>query len=254
MAVTKKPYHHGDLRRAMIESAYKRARQSGEKAIVIREIAAEIGVSATAAYRHFQDRADLVGAVAATGFIDMGSSMMVPPVTDGGEVPTGDRASLAAYADIRNAVIGMATFAHTDRTLCRFMVESWAEFKLADLGSLAMAGDSLPAPLVEPMQRGIEAGMFSEETSLFSDLVFWAAVQGVTTTTAFEIYPPQSLEDMLTNVARPMFDFSVQHLLTDWGRTVMAELGTGPDRRISDLTEWVPADHVLPARVAAVVS
>ena len=63
-AVKKKAYHHGDLRNAIIQEATARARVSGEKAIVLREIAPHIGVSATAAYRHFANRQQLVEEVA----------------------------------------------------------------------------------------------------------------------------------------------------------------------------------------------
>ena len=38
IAEPRKPYHHGDLRRAIIASATRRARHSGERAIVLREI------------------------------------------------------------------------------------------------------------------------------------------------------------------------------------------------------------------------
>jgi AcrR family transcriptional regulator len=57
------PYHHGDLRNALIESALELAREGGPDAIVLREAARRVGVSATAAYRHFTALPEMVEAV-----------------------------------------------------------------------------------------------------------------------------------------------------------------------------------------------
>jgi AcrR family transcriptional regulator len=57
------PYHHGDLRNALIGSALELAREGGPDAIVLREAARRVGVSPTAAYRHFTALPDLVDAV-----------------------------------------------------------------------------------------------------------------------------------------------------------------------------------------------
>ncbi len=57
------PYHHGDLRNALIAAALELAREGGPDAIVLREAARRVGVSATAAYRHFTALPQLVEAV-----------------------------------------------------------------------------------------------------------------------------------------------------------------------------------------------
>ncbi|MEV6104833.1 TetR/AcrR family transcriptional regulator [Streptomyces sp. NPDC051940] len=58
-------YHHGDLENALVGAAMELAREGGPEAVVLREAARRVGVSATAAYRHFADRADLLAAVKA---------------------------------------------------------------------------------------------------------------------------------------------------------------------------------------------
>src|SRR3954447_23427203 len=63
-AAAKTPYHHGDLRTALVLAATELARAGGPDAIVLRETARRVGVSQTAAYRHFSALPDLVGAVA----------------------------------------------------------------------------------------------------------------------------------------------------------------------------------------------
>jgi AcrR family transcriptional regulator len=56
-------YHHGDLANALTAAATDLARRGGPEAVVLREAARQVGVSATAAYRHFSGYGDLVHAV-----------------------------------------------------------------------------------------------------------------------------------------------------------------------------------------------
>jgi AcrR family transcriptional regulator len=60
-------YHHGNLRAALVEAATELARASGPDGVVLREVARRTGVSHNAAYRHFADRDELLGEVAAVG-------------------------------------------------------------------------------------------------------------------------------------------------------------------------------------------
>lgn len=53
-------YHHGDLRRAVMDGALELARSSGVEALSLREIARKIGVSSAAPYHHFKDRQSLL--------------------------------------------------------------------------------------------------------------------------------------------------------------------------------------------------
>ena len=56
-------YHHGDLRNALVDAATALAREGGPDAVVLREAARRVGVSAAAAYHHFANREQLVQAV-----------------------------------------------------------------------------------------------------------------------------------------------------------------------------------------------
>jgi len=60
----KAPYHHGDLRNALVTQATALARAGGPDAVVLREAARRVGVSPSAAYRHFPSREGLLAAVA----------------------------------------------------------------------------------------------------------------------------------------------------------------------------------------------
>ncbi|MDI6408972.1 TetR/AcrR family transcriptional regulator [Streptomyces albus] len=57
-------YHHGDLRNALLRAAVALAAEGGPDAVVLRAAARQAGVSATAAYRHFDGHGELLGAVA----------------------------------------------------------------------------------------------------------------------------------------------------------------------------------------------
>ena len=61
-------YHHGALREALLASAGEAVEKGGPEAVSLRELAAALGVSRSAPYRHFEDREALLAAVAAKGF------------------------------------------------------------------------------------------------------------------------------------------------------------------------------------------
>src|SRR6266566_5346955 len=69
------PYHHGNLRHALMQAGTELAREGGPSAIVLREAARRVGVSANAAYRHFSALPDLVEAVAFDALSALARSM-----------------------------------------------------------------------------------------------------------------------------------------------------------------------------------
>lgn len=65
----KKSYHHGNLREALIEVAIPVLSNKGVIGLSLRELAISLGVSHGAPYRHFRNKAALLEAIAATGFV-----------------------------------------------------------------------------------------------------------------------------------------------------------------------------------------
>src|SRR6266700_141387 len=63
-----RPYHHGDLRTALLRAAVEAIGQAGPAAMSLREVARRAGVSHAAAAYHFGDKAGLLTAVAAQGY------------------------------------------------------------------------------------------------------------------------------------------------------------------------------------------
>src|SRR2546429_9382843 len=65
-------YHHGHLPGALIEAGLKLIEEKGIRALTLRGVGGRGGVSRTAAYRHFSDKAALLGAIWEAGFTQFG--------------------------------------------------------------------------------------------------------------------------------------------------------------------------------------
>jgi AcrR family transcriptional regulator len=72
----RKPYHHGNLREALLDAAIRLIAEVGPTAFTLREVARRAGVSHNAPYRHFRDRDDLMAAVAAQGYGELTQAMV----------------------------------------------------------------------------------------------------------------------------------------------------------------------------------
>src|SRR3954468_21082382 len=73
MAATARPYHHGNLRPALLAAAERTLARGGE--LSLRELAREIGVSHAAPRRHFAGKQALLDALAQDGFERIGREM-----------------------------------------------------------------------------------------------------------------------------------------------------------------------------------
>src|SRR6186713_1832035 len=63
-----RPYHHGDLRRAIVKAALDILSETQSLEFSLRELARRAGVSHNAPYKHFADKGELLAAVSAAGF------------------------------------------------------------------------------------------------------------------------------------------------------------------------------------------
>ena len=75
--MAKKAYHHGDLRRALIDASLELIQEKGAQGLTLREAARRVGVSHAAPYRHFADKEALLAAVAEEGFRGLHDAMVV---------------------------------------------------------------------------------------------------------------------------------------------------------------------------------
>jgi AcrR family transcriptional regulator len=70
-----KPYHHGDLRRVLLEAAVDAVAERGAAALSLRDLARRAGVSHAAPTHHFGDKAGLLTAVAVEGFTRLNAAL-----------------------------------------------------------------------------------------------------------------------------------------------------------------------------------
>ncbi len=75
MAVSQRPYHHGNLRAALLARAEETLSQEGAGELSLRELARQVGVSHAAPRRHFPDKRALLDALAEDGFERLGRDL-----------------------------------------------------------------------------------------------------------------------------------------------------------------------------------
>jgi AcrR family transcriptional regulator len=71
MSPSSAPYHHGDLRAALVRAALELLEEGGSAELSLRAVARRAGVAPSAPYRHYADRDALLSAVAAMGYLDL---------------------------------------------------------------------------------------------------------------------------------------------------------------------------------------
>jgi len=162
-----RPYHHGDLRRALIDTALAMLAVDQNWTFTLREVARRTGVSHAAPYKHFRDREMLLWELARIGFVRLGEAMTeamsraMPPT----------RAQFVAAAQ---ACIG---FACQNPGLYRLMFSSDAD-KTMD-PQLHEAAMSTFGILLGLLERGQCDGSFRRIAISALAAASWAQVHGL---------------------------------------------------------------------------
>jgi AcrR family transcriptional regulator len=131
----KQAYHHGDLRAALIEAGLAMLAERDVEGLSLREMARTVGVSATAVYRHFPDKAALMIALAREGL---------------------RRLSAVQHEAADEAGGGLKGFAATGRTYVRFALANPALFRLIFTSS-AVARSSGEAEALRFLRANVAA-------------------------------------------------------------------------------------------------
>jgi AcrR family transcriptional regulator len=92
-----RPYHHGNLRAALLAEAERTLREQGIDQLSLRDLARQAGVSHAAPRRHFADRQALLEALAEVGFLRLGDELRAAIGTAGDDYQTRLRAAATAY-------------------------------------------------------------------------------------------------------------------------------------------------------------
>ena len=170
------PYHHGNLRRALVAAAVELAREGGPTAIVLREVARRVGVSPNAAYRHFTGLPDLLDNVAWAGLAALARSMEAELAAS---TPQPDARS-EAINRLRAVGRGYVHFALSEPGLFATAFSHRSEPKEPE----ACVGDSGLSPdqlLSEALDGLIAAGLMPVEEKAAAGTMAWAGVHGLST-------------------------------------------------------------------------
>jgi AcrR family transcriptional regulator len=139
---SRRPYHHGDLRRAILTAALDVIAVDGPSALSLRDLARRAGVSHAAPAHHFKDRTGLLTAIAAEGFGLLAGAI--------GEA-----------ADLKDAGVRYVRFAreHPAHFQVMFAPELLRDGDLELVTARALAGDALSGAVsaVPPEGRGPDA-------------------------------------------------------------------------------------------------
>jgi AcrR family transcriptional regulator len=163
-------YHHGDLRRVLIETALGMVEEEGAWDFTLREVARRAGVTHAAPYHHFADKSSLLAEVAVLGFEALRRQM--------------ETAIRTQSASPREVLTGIAM------AYIRFGVEHPAHYRLmfgpelADRErhpALAQAADGTFAVLTNAIERGQQVGDVRRDSVPQQALAAWSLVHGLTT-------------------------------------------------------------------------
>lgn len=165
--VSKRAYHHGQLRQALVAAALDLIRSEGPQGFTLREVARRAGVSHTAPYRHFADKNALLAFVAEEGFRHLAAFMQVR--ADAGRTP---------LARLHAIGIAYVLFARENPAHFRVMFSAEIEDKSA-YPELAEAGHAAYQLLLAQVEACRTAGVLKLGGTEELSLAAWSLVHGL---------------------------------------------------------------------------
>lgn len=160
-------YHHGDLRRALLQAAVRTIDRQGVDSLTLRAVGDTLGVSRTALYRHFRDKSSLLAAVAAEGFRTL-RAHLAEAWEAGGRGPAGFAAMGRAY--VRFAIVHPA---HYRVMFGGFRPDERCAPELQEAGAAAFDA------LVDALDALQQAGLVRRDDLRTQAAFVWATVHGV---------------------------------------------------------------------------
>jgi AcrR family transcriptional regulator len=178
--VSRGAYLHGDLPNALADAATDLARGGGPEAIVLREAARRVGVSAAAAYRHFVGHGELLQAVKHRALAALADAMQAG--LDSGEPPADPaQDAVRRFRNLGTAYVGFAIenpgLFHT--AFCRGDVPV-GEVPAGEVTARIAA--TRPYQIVSgSLDELVAVGLLDPARRLMAPIAFWAGVHGLAT-------------------------------------------------------------------------
>ena len=169
-------YRHGDLRRALLDAGIELARLGGPDAVVLREATRRAGVAPNAAYRHFANRDDLLGAVRAAAVSEAARAMEAEMAL----LPAKGTPVARAHAKVRAVGAGYLRFAHAETGL--FRTAFGGRFTVQQQPDPAMGGATGLNPfqhLSAALDDLVAAGALPPERRPGAEYLAWSTVHGM---------------------------------------------------------------------------
>ena len=160
-------YHHGDLRRSLLEEALRTIQASGVEQLTLRAVGVKLGVSRTALYRHFSDKQALLAAVGREGFRMLREVLTTASAERGGG-RSGFEAMGAAYV----------RFAVTHPSHYRVMFGGFIESCSKDAEFVQEATAAFQV-LVDSIVEQQQAGLVRRDDPVLLARFIWSVVHGI---------------------------------------------------------------------------
>jgi AcrR family transcriptional regulator len=160
-------YHHGDLRRALLQEALGTIESHGVEGLTLRAVGNALGVSRTALYRHFADKSALLAAVAREGFRTLRLELLAAWDRGGGGSQGFDAMGVA-----------YVRFASAHPAHYRVMFGGFVSTHEADAELLAEASGAFKA-LVDALVTLQQGGLIVQDDPLQLARFVWAIVHGI---------------------------------------------------------------------------
>jgi AcrR family transcriptional regulator len=181
-----RPYHHGNLRSALLDAAERTVRERGVGELSLRELARDVGVSHGAPRRHFPDRQALLDALAQNGFGRLRTELRTAVDDAGDEFEARLHATAAAY--IR--------FATADPALLELM---FAVKHREGAEALQEAAENTFAVMMEVVVQGQSESRLDPGDPERVGLVLFATIQGIAALLTGGMVAPEQLDELLSD-------------------------------------------------------
>ncbi|GGJ27196.1 TetR/AcrR family transcriptional regulator [Deinococcus roseus] len=189
----KKPYHHGDLRNALLQLGSELLATEGLSGFGLREIARRAGVSNAAIYRHFPDRDALLAELAMEGFRTLISWHQT----------SGEQQEPDPIRALEIAVLVYLKFAAKHPNLLRVMFGDLLSRHQA-FPEVARLSIEAFVQLEQLIHKGQQAGVFGEGHVGEKALMCWGMMHGIAQIRMEQIVLPGIPESPLETLAHMM--------------------------------------------------